>query len=67
MKEKTFLRILGVWTALVVVTNLIYIPYLIKTTSGGEQAPMMFIAKSLIVWLFIGGLLLGVHRLTERR
>ena len=67
MKEKTFLRILGVWTLLVIVTNLIYVPYLILTTSGGEQEPITFITKSLMVWLFVGGLIIGVHRLSEKR
>ena len=67
MNEKTFLKVVGIWTLLVFGINLFYVPYLIKTTSGGEQAPMIFIVKSLIVWFIVSGIVFAIHRLTERR
>ncbi|ANE52305.1 hypothetical protein SY85_19255 [Flavisolibacter tropicus] len=67
MSEKTFLRTIGFLTLLIVGTNLVYVPYLIKTTSGGKQAPLTFIVKSFIVWLIVSGIVLGIHKLSERK
>ena len=67
MKEKTFGRVVGIWTLLIFIINLIYVPYLIKTTSGGGQAPMTFIVKSVLVWFLVSGIVFGIYRFTEKR
>ena len=52
MNKKTVIRNatkgITVWTGVVVGVNILYVPYLIFTTSGGEQRPLDFIVWSMI-------------------
>ena len=67
MKEKFFIKMAVAWTVLVFIVNLVYVPYLIMTTTGGEQAPFIFIVKSILVWGLIGGVLLAIHLVSRNK
>jgi len=67
MDEKTFFKIATAWTVIVFLVNVIYVPYLIITTTGGSQAPFTFIAKSILVWGVFGGIILFIHLLARKK
>ena len=46
-----------IWTGIVVTVNIFYVPYLVFTTSGGEQRPLDFIVWSMI-WCVAGAVLI---------
>jgi hypothetical protein len=57
MTDKVYLRIAIGWALFLLILNLLAVPFLAATTSGGEQAPFTFIAISVGV-LIVGQLLL---------
>lgn len=67
MNEKMFFKIAVAWTLIVFVLNIIYVPYLIMTTTVGEQAPFTFIAKSVLVWGVVGGIIFVIHLTTRKK
>ena len=62
MNKKTVIRNVSkgitVWTGVVVGVNIIYVPYLIFTTSGGEQRALNFIVWSMI-WCVAGAVVIA--------
>jgi hypothetical protein len=65
MTDKLYLWIAVGITIFFIALNFLMVPYLLKTTSGGEQAPFTFIAYSIVIFAICQILLLVIYAISK--